>query len=185
HKRGSFNSFLKNGFFFDKLNYNDSLKSINNNSKAITHISELELNYTFSNEDMFSFGINNTYCLANSDAYTKNAEQNYFSIFGNYLKKSFSGNNSTLISIRQEHTLGKFQPFTYSISNRYEIKKWLVLKLIYNKLYRLPTFNNLYWNPGGNPSLLPENGSSRDFQIETKTRVFSMNQIKLQANSNI
>ncbi|MGV2480682.1 UNVERIFIED_CONTAM: TonB-dependent receptor, partial [Salmonella enterica subsp. enterica serovar Weltevreden] len=29
-----------------------------------------------------------------------------------------------------------------------------------SRLYRYPNFNDLYWNPGGNPNLNPENGYS-------------------------
>ena len=33
------------------------------------------------------------------------------------------------------------------------------------KVYRFPTINDLYWNPGGNRNLNPENGYSADFGL--------------------
>ena len=185
HKHGRFNSYLRDGLFIDQIKYANPTLGIYTPSSAQTYITEAEFNYQFTNDDQINFGVNNTYCVAESEAYSEKVNQNYFSIFGNYLKESFSGKNKSLISLRNEHTLNQFQPFTYSISDWYEIASWLHIKYIFSKLYRLPTFNNMYWNPGGNPELKPESGRSNEIQIEAMKKLISIGKCKIDLNSTI
>lgn len=54
----------------------------------------------------------------------------------------------------------------YNVSARYHIiPEYLTLKLSNGYNYRLPTLNDLYWNPGGNPDLKPETGFSSDIGL--------------------
>ena len=54
----------------------------------------------------------------------------------------------------------------YNISGRYRvIDQWLTLKATNGYNYRIPTLNDMYWQPGGNPDLKPEKGFSSDFSI--------------------
>ncbi len=49
-------------------------------------------------------------------------------------------------------------------SVNYEISKNYGLKLSYNTGYRFPTFNDLFWKPGGNPTLQPEKNHEWNFR---------------------
>jgi iron complex outermembrane receptor protein len=49
----------------------------------------------------------------------------------------------------------------------------LFLKMNYSENFRVPTFNDLYWNPGGNPDLKPE--ESRTFDIGFSIYDFEIN----------
>ncbi|MGL4518688.1 MAG: TonB-dependent receptor plug domain-containing protein [Phocaeicola sp.] len=54
----------------------------------------------------------------------------------------------------------------YNLSARYHIiPEYLTLKASNGYNYRLPTLNDLYWNPGGNPDLAPEKGFSSDISL--------------------
>ncbi len=59
---------------------------------------------------------------------------------------------------------GNFKPnlptyfFNFSFS-----KQIFSTGLSFNTHFRLPTFNDLYWNPGGNPQLKPETGEEWEF----------------------
>ena len=66
---------------------------------------------------------------------------------------------------RLEHTLSSVQPFTFSAEYRRKLFSGLDLVMGGNKLYRLPSMNDLYWNPGGNRSLLPEHGYSEEMNL--------------------
>lgn len=56
----------------------------------------------------------------------------------------------------------------YNLSGRYRvIDEWLTLKATNGYNYRIPTLNDLYWQPGGNPDLKPEKGFSSDFTISS------------------
>ncbi|MGL4852037.1 MAG: TonB-dependent receptor plug domain-containing protein [Phocaeicola sp.] len=54
----------------------------------------------------------------------------------------------------------------YNVSARYHIiPEYLTLKASNGYNYRLPTLNDLYWNPGGNRDLQPEKGFSTDIGL--------------------
>ena len=71
-------------------------------------------------------------------------------------------------SIRDEYVDHEFTPFTYSASLNYKPIKFITINSSYSKNYNLPTFNDLYWMPGGNPDLKEETGWSSDFGIDLK-----------------
>ena len=58
---------------------------------------------------------------------------------------------------------GRF--FGYAIK---QLFKPLKLKVNAAKVYRLPTLNDLYWSPGGNPNLKPEEGFTYEGSFELK-----------------
>ncbi len=59
----------------------------------------------------------------------------------------------------------------YGVTARYfVIDNFLTLKSSHSYNLRIPTLNDLYWYPGGNPDLLPETGRSWDFTIESNPR---------------
>ncbi len=47
-------------------------------------------------------------------------------------------------------------PLLFSFSAKWEQLKWYSLILNFSKNFRYPTFNDLYWTPGGNPNLKSE-----------------------------
>ena len=53
----------------------------------------------------------------------------------------------------------------------------LTFSVGYSHNYRNPSMNDLYWQPGGNENLKPENGKSLDFKLmfEQKTTAWSLN----------
>ena len=61
------------------------------------------------------------------------------------------------------------QRFTPAISAGYTYKN-LTVKAWYKKIFRSPTLNDLYFQPGGNPDLRPEKGWTWDTGIEWSVR---------------
>jgi len=60
----------------------------------------------------------------------------------------------------------------YNLSARYRIvPKYLTLKLSNGYNHRVPTLNDLYWNPGGNPELKSETGFSSDIGLTSNPQV--------------
>ncbi|MFI3262481.1 MAG: TonB-dependent receptor [Rikenellaceae bacterium] len=54
----------------------------------------------------------------------------------------------------------------YNVSARYmAVPGKLTFKATNAYNYRVPTLNDLYWDPGGNPDLKPEKGFSNDFSV--------------------
>jgi iron complex outermembrane receptor protein len=73
--------------------------------------------------------------------------------------------------LRQEWADGKWLPIMPSAGFRYHIagRQKLYLKGILSRNYNLPSLNDLYWVPGGNPDLRPENSINSDLGIEYST----------------
>jgi len=59
-----------------------------------------------------------------------------------------------------------FFPLTYSIGLDYIVSNNFSIKSNTGKVYRAPSMNDIYWNPGGNPDLLPENGYNAELGIQ-------------------
>ncbi len=53
-------------------------------------------------------------------------------------------------------------PLIYSLDAKWTLSKVLGIRGAVSSNYRLPTFNDLYWQPGGNPDLLPESSFSAE-----------------------
>lgn len=60
------------------------------------------------------------------------------------------------ITTRQEITDNYKSPFLYSLGLKYDISDTYTVTLNGSKNYRVPTFNDLYWQSGGNLDLKPE-----------------------------
>ncbi len=66
-------------------------------------------------------------------------------------------------SARKEYHPGIDIPVLLSAGARYRLPPgWLSVIASYSDQFRVPTFNDKYWYPGGNPDLLPETGYSAD-----------------------
>lgn len=76
--------------------------------------------------------------------------------------------------IRKEFTNNYKSPILFSLGSSYEFSKFYNLKLNLSRNYRIPTYNDLYWDEGGNPNLKPENS----YQAEIGN-VFSYKKITL------
>ena len=53
--------------------------------------------------------------------------------------------------------------------------KKILLRGSYATNYRLPTFNDLYWEPGGNTDLIPETSKTAEVGISYHTSLYSLN----------
>lgn len=155
---GKFNTIAKAAFFNDRLNYKDSAFDIDSKSRLNTFIIENENIYTRNSNHLLNFGINHTFNSATTDNYdgTKILYKTSVSL-GN----KFTVMDKRLIIfavVRGEHISSGQIPVTGNVALEYKVSKKITAKLNSAKVYRQPTLNERYWNPGGNPDLLPEQG---------------------------
>ena len=170
---------IRTGLFDDHLDYNDSLSALYSLSHSLVSISEIEYTYT-KRLLLLQGGINSTYSTATSDGYPKAFFQWRNSIFlllklhtANQrlqvqfsLRKEFMDDKVVYpaITIDGKHYDYKFLPIA-SLGADVSVFKWLQAKANVSTIYRVPTLNDLYWNPGGNPDLLPEEGLSEELTL--------------------
>ena len=181
---------IRSGLFNDQLNYNDSLSALYTRSHSIASISEIEYTYE-KRRNVVQAGVNATYNQASSDGYPNGFEQWRYSLFALYKWSTINQRLQIQASVRKELIGGKIiSPGIVSGNERnyYDavpeptlgldggIFKWLKVKGNVSTLYRVPTLNDLYWNPGGNPNLKPEEGLSEEV---TLAAAFKIRNLKL------
>jgi len=158
-------------YFDEGLNFKDS--SINENSKSRTKvvITEVETRFNISKLDLVNIGINNTNNEARTVDYFKNPSENRTALFASYKIHNQKKNWNAVLSGRQEFIENKNIPFTSLTGIEGKLLKYFMVKGNISKLYRLPTFNDLYWagqGAKGNPNLKPENGWSEEASLIDK-----------------
>lgn len=60
------------------------------------------------------------------------------------------------LGAKQDFVEGYKSPFLFSASAKYLVNKWYQSSINISRNFKAPTFNDLYWEPGGNRDLIPE-----------------------------
>lgn len=153
-------------YFDENLIYSDYDKPSLSRSK--TFLIETESKLIFSKNHLLNIGVNNTFAQAVSDGYPDKPHQNRASAFVSYRVNSNNNKLVATLSGRLEMTENTLAPFTWTLGSELILSEWLSAKANVAKVYRVPTFNDLYWNPGGNINLLPESGYSGEIGVLVK-----------------
>ncbi|NQT78153.1 MAG: TonB-dependent receptor, partial [Bacteroidetes bacterium] len=110
-------------------------------------------------------GISMTAEQADIDAYNGRKERELFAAFANG-KYHFSRINWDMMAgARQEFNGHDLFPFTPAIGIEGPLFPFLSNKISISRNYRLPTMNELYWQPGGNPDIKPENSWNAELSM--------------------
>jgi len=152
---------LRAGFFEDRLTYFDSISEIYDTNNSLNLIGEAELTYFIEKGHKVMAGINYTRSTAEVDNFNPNPLQQRFALFSAYQAR-FDENFMASFSLRQELLDGDLQPLTYTLGATLQLLDNLTVNGQFSKVYRLPTLNDRYWNPGGNPDLLAESGLAQE-----------------------
>ena len=148
------------GFIRDYQVYNK-----NPNNKIATKSGLIRINYF--NTDIWTgdlnIGLNLRHIKPEVYAYDKNLDENRVDAFLSF-KKTFINRLISSINLRQafvSNYSGHFSPslgFNYSLIKDKSTKT--DIKLSYSNSYKIPTLNDRYWLPLGNPDLLAENSNA-------------------------
>ncbi|WP_298476733.1 TonB-dependent receptor [uncultured Maribacter sp.] len=103
-----------------------------------------------------------------------NPKRNDFSATA-LIKYTISPKSSYNFSLRQDFSSDFSSPLVFSLDGRYDVSPHYKLQLNASKNYRTPTFNDLYWQPGGNLNLIPEKSYQIDIGNRLDLRRVSMN----------
>lgn len=174
-RKRSFSVNARAAYFDEYLEYNDSMIDEFSKSKAKTLIAEAETKFSITKYDEVNIGLNNTLNTANTESYESEHQQNRTSIFASYRLHTQDLLWNLIINARQEFLNNSAQPFTMSADIDGKILKVFNLKLNVAQHYRLPTFNDRFWVPGGNIDLKPESGWSEDVTLAYKQGVKKLN----------
>ncbi len=164
---------------YEAIQYIDSVSDISDKSEYLNYI--IEPQYTFKNHhfkwqvgsQISYFNLKNP----NYDNKTHFSKASLFSIYQFEFKKT-----GITASLREEQNMGVFSPLTGSLGANHSINTHSKIKALLTRNYRFPTLNDLYWTPGGNPLLKPEQswGQELGYRFEysssqAEIRVFNRN----------
>ncbi|MCK9205031.1 MAG: TonB-dependent receptor [Bacteroidales bacterium] len=160
--------FARAAYFDENIAYSDYTYENPALSRSQTFFTEVESKIILHKNHFLNIGVNNNFTQAISDGYPDKPHQNKASLFISYRFNSNNNKFSTTLSGREEISGNTLSPFTFSFGSEYIFLKWLSAKCNVARVYRSPTYNDLYWVPGGNPNLLPESGFSEEIGLLVK-----------------
>lgn len=160
-----FKSVIRGGYFIDAIDYTDSISRIFSKSKVKTTMLENENYFNLHKNYQLNVAVNVLSSSANTENYSSVKTLSRASLLvGN--KISFLKERLTsYISVRAEYFSVGTLPVTGNISEEYKITKQISARINAARVYRQPTLNELYWTPGGNIHLKPEQGYTYEGEI--------------------
>lgn len=152
---GKLKTNLKTAYIFENYQYfADNSKEDYSYGKTESLITKLDLGYTLFKSTQVNGIVD------------YNKTKGYGTSFGNHVREISSA--SLLVKqdiatdwknefgIRKEFTDNYESPVLFSLGSSYQFSKLYNLKLNFSRNFRIPTYNDLYWDQGGNPDLKPE-----------------------------
>lgn len=138
----------------DYLYYNDYRFDNHTENMGKNMIASTDFTYSLVRNIFFGAGFDGLLSNAEGD----NLEEEnlnkgeFYILFGQQIKSKFTYN----VSFRKGFSNLYDIPFIYALDGRWKASENLSFRVNTGTNYRLPTFNDLFWNPGGNPDLKPE-----------------------------
>jgi len=165
HLKSNWSMNLKAVHLFEKFKYFEN-KELDNFSQANVNTWMLKYRYKRKLSRRFEFLVISdfSHIVADGDSFT-NAIRNAFSATA-ILSHRPTAKLQYALNIRQDIISDFDSPLVFSGDMNYQPSKWYTLKFNASKNFRVPTFNDLYWNPGGNLNLEPESSFQLDLGHE-------------------
>lgn len=173
---------LRSGIDYQRTNYQlrnyisgvGMTPAINSSSRALSWYNHVEIE---SRKDEH-FGWKTSADFIHYDVHTHESVKNTgydkirndVSFFGGAYYQLCHWLNLSMI-IRDEFIESAFSPVMYTLgtSIRPVLNKDLIIKTNFSRNTHHPSLNDLYWQPGGNPDLLPEESYTGEFSVEYYT----------------
>jgi len=158
---GSFSSKLKAVNLREEYKYFEN-KNTDNFSKgaATTWLLKYSVNYKFSKTLALNTIVDYTIIKAQGNSFD-NPKRDVFSVTAILSHKPLP-KLQYAFSARQDVNSDFKSPLVFSADANFKALEYYTLKLNASKNFRVPTFNDLYWQPGGNLNLKPESSLQLD-----------------------
>ncbi|MCB0738451.1 MAG: TonB-dependent receptor [Bacteroidetes bacterium] len=151
--------FTSIGGLFDQINFNDSIKGFAYRNSSMLVKAETKWLKDFHLDSgriiRFKTGISYSYMEANTDNYKRLHRTRLYAGFADIERRSSQSPFTYKLGLRVENCRGQ-TPVTGQFDANYSLHKNLKAFINAGHSYRFATFNDLYWQPGGNEYLKPE-----------------------------
>lgn len=171
---GYFNRFtnkLKFAYFSEQYNYfEDKNFAFSSSGNAKTFVFKHDLNFRLNEKIEFNSVVDGTQTNGFGDSFGNNTREIFALVF--LMKHQVLEKLQYELSFRKEFTNNYKSPFLFAFGTKYEFSKKLLFKANISRNFRIPTFNDLYWNGLGNRYLNPEKSFQYEIGQETKIKNF-------------
>ena len=155
------------GSFIESLAYNDSVSEIYTTYGFINNTALVHLKRKFDKHIQAGLDIELRHFGADADTFY--AQSRVEVSEGAHLKLKLNKWQGHFGTRFVQFTNTTDLPILYAVHvNRKISNKWSVLGSFITN-YRLPTFNSLFWRPGGNPDLIAEKSTNAELSTQLKT----------------
>ena len=161
----------RSGISHEELQFKDQLTVLDDRSKSNNLQSESELKYQLTGNTDITVHANWIHSEATASGYQDGKSTDQFNALISILYQIKS--DQLRLSLRKGIYQGNAIPFQPSITYVHFIAKDVSINIQANTVYRLPTLNDLYWSPGGNKNLLPEEGYTTSAGIKAKKQIMN------------
>ncbi|MCI4668684.1 MAG: TonB-dependent receptor [Bacteroidia bacterium] len=162
-KKGNLLIGSKAAIFNENLNYFDPQILLESPSNFRTYLGEFNLDINGLRAHQFMLGTTWRSTQAWSKGYQESPSESRQSVFGSW---KWEGDKlEAQANIRQQWIDFKPVPITPQIQLDFSPVPVFHIKLKASRNYRLPTLNDRYWVPGGNPDLRAESGYSQELSL--------------------
>ena len=176
----------KTAFFNEALIYTNKTYSVFSNSVFKTFIADIEAQFYLPKGFTVTCGSTNSLSAAITEGYAKQQQISRVALYENI---SWRKNRiqASIYGREEVFNVNTFVP-TMGFTSSLNIFNWFTWKVNAGTVYRYPTLNDLYWNPGGNLDLKPEQGYSEETSLilnhQVKNFSFSFNGTVFNRNIN-
>ena len=161
------NSFIefKTAYYDEQNSFVDSIRNIFSENPCKTLINQINFSKNINQFNFLKINLTNSLAKSNGNNYDNEVQINRFSLTGIYKINNPKNKWKHLFNSRIVLDKKNLSPLTFSYSLNRVLAKDFKIYLNMGKVYRFPTINDLYWSPGGNENLNPENGYSTDLGL--------------------
>lgn len=159
YNKKNFELNYQGAFLAQSLDYTNPVRNEKSLNRYNSSIHNVEGNFDFENEAQLTSGIHYTWEQGLADNFGLNTPvRNRVALFSAFKFSPFTKWKFAL-SAREELVSGKTTPFAPTVSAKYIVNRAVEVFANVSRNYRLPTFNDLYWQGSGargNPNLKAE-----------------------------
>ncbi len=168
NKGEKYKLFVRTALLIDGYEYQEPEKLVNSSSGSTASVTESEIYFKLFPFHSMNIGLHYKYTSGFCDYYLHEQSQQELSAFASYTATCRKETWKLNLSLREEYSNHGFVPVLPSVAMDIRLYKDLLLYFNASRNYRIPTLNDLYWYPGGNPDLKPESGFAEEIGLKNK-----------------
>lgn len=158
--------YSKTALLLDRMQYRDSAISLSATNRTDQFYEEAGWQYSAARHELVLFvPVNISWTKPQNDSAFR--FQNKLALATGYTYKAWGGRLKIAANSRLEQ-INRTTVFLPGLNASYRLFSFLQIRANVQRSYRAPTLNEWYYQPGGNPSLKPEQGWSQDAGYELK-----------------